>query len=370
MCLNSEFKQIKHLDAIVVGAGIAGAAISARLFKEGKTFVLIHSNGQYACASHRAAGLVNPITGKNYNLSWNFPRLLTSATELYQYISNELKIDFFQSRTIYRSLIDTKQLNDWDFKRMQENYAEYMASSCATLSIFHALLKSDRIGPTLQSYQCKVKMMLGQWMDYLSGKGYILEESFIHERLVSNGNIWIYDNFSADKVFFCEGTHIKSNVYFNYLPIKPNKGEAILVRIPELPSDFIIKQQVFIAPWDEVEKIFWVGSNYQNSFDHQEATEEGIQLLLEHLKDTIQTSFEYLHPIVGVRPTVPDRRPLIGEHPVHRGLFILNGLGTKGLSLAPYCSEQLYHFAYNNRKTDPLINIERYLYFYSGELVR
>jgi len=43
----------------------------------------------------------------------------------------------------------------------------------------------------------------------------------------------------------------------------------------------------------------------------------------------------------GIRPTVKDRRPFLGAHPDHNNLYVFNGLGTKGVSLAPYFAKHL-----------------------------
>jgi glycine/D-amino acid oxidase-like deaminating enzyme len=45
-----------------------------------------------------------------------------------------------------------------------------------------------------------------------------------------------------------------------------------------------------------------------------------------------------------MRPTVADRRPIMGAHPEHKGLFIFNGLGTKGYMLAPLLSFEMAEF--------------------------
>jgi glycine/D-amino acid oxidase-like deaminating enzyme len=37
----------------------------------------------------------------------------------------------------------------------------------------------------------------------------------------------------------------------------------------------------------------------------------------------------------GVRPTVKDRRPLVGTHAEYSAIHILNGLGTRGVMLGP-----------------------------------
>ncbi|MGZ3929944.1 MAG: FAD-dependent oxidoreductase, partial [Bacteroidia bacterium] len=48
----------------------------------------------------------------------------------------------------------------------------------------------------------------------------------------------------------------------------------------------------------------------------------------------------------GVRPSVIDRRPVIGAHPQHRNMYVFNGMGTKGVMLAPYFAEQLIRHIY------------------------
>ena len=48
--------------------------------------------------------------------------------------------------------------------------------------------------------------------------------------------------------------------------------------------------------------------------------------------------------LAAVRPTVRDRRMIIGGHPQRQDLFIFNGLGTKGASLAPLGSRWLFDF--------------------------
>jgi glycine oxidase len=49
----------------------------------------------------------------------------------------------------------------------------------------------------------------------------------------------------------------------------------------------------------------------------------------------------------GVRPTVRDRRPLVGTHDSYPQLHILNGLGTRGVMLGPSMAKVLYeHIEY------------------------
>jgi glycine/D-amino acid oxidase-like deaminating enzyme len=68
---------------------------------------------------------------------------------------------------------------------------------------------------------------------------------------------------------------------------------------------------------------------------------EGRERLVQSLTKIYHGKFEIVRQMVGVRPTVNDRRPLIGLLPGTLSQYIFNGMGTKGTSLAPFWAEQL-----------------------------
>ncbi len=58
--------------------------------------------------------------------------------------------------------------------------------------------------------------------------------------------------------------------------------------------------------------------------------------------------YNILETKVAIRPTIRDRTPVVGRHPVINNLFILNGMGTKGASLSLYYAQKLIdHIEYN-----------------------
>ena len=63
----------------------------------------------------------------------------------------------------------------------------------------------------------------------------------------------------------------------------------------------------------------------------------------------------------GVRPTVKDRRPLIGTHPTYKNLHILNGLGTRGVMLAPAMALDLFDCIEKGKSLDKSIDIKRFV---------
>ena len=61
-----------------------------------------------------------------------------------------------------------------------------------------------------------------------------------------------------------------------------------------------------------------------------------------------------------IRPTVADKRPLLGLHPTLPQLAIFNGLGTKGASLGPYFAEQMTNFLLDKQDLEHEANISRF----------
>ena len=95
------------------------------------------------------------------------------------------------------------------------------------------------------------------------------------------------------------------------------------------------------------QKRFKIGATYQWDTIDQETSEEGKSELLTKLDKLIDTDYTILNHWAGVRPTVKDRRPILGIHPHNDRLAIFNGLGTKGVMLAPYFSEQMLQLLEN-----------------------
>jgi len=72
-----------------------------------------------------------------------------------------------------------------------------------------------------------------------------------------------------------------------------------------------------------------------------------------------------------MRPTTPDRKPILGVHPQHAQAVVFNGLGTKGVSLAPYFSGVLAEALENDAPINKEVDIDRYKHYnYGGNFPR
>ena len=78
------------------------------------------------------------------------------------------------------------------------------------------------------------------------------------------------------------------------------------------------------------------------------------------LNNNLKLQYSILDHFASVRPATLERRPFVGFHPLHPKMGILNGLGTKGCSLAPYFGKQLVDKIKDEGNINPLADINRF----------
>jgi len=90
-------------------------------------------------------------------------------------------------------------------------------------------------------------------------------------------------------------------------------------------------------------------------------TETAKNELVEKLNDLIRCDYELVDHLAGIRPTVTDRRPLVGRHPKHQNLYVLNGFGSRGVMIGPWASQQLYRFIEEGEALEREMDINRFI---------
>ena len=110
------------------------------------------------------------------------------------------------------------------------------------------------------------------------------------------------------------------NPFFNDLPLDGVKGELLIIKAPELSLDLIINTSVFILPLGN--QLFKVGATYNWNDKTDTPTQEGKQELIDRIKEILSCNFEIISHYAGVRPTVKDRKPLVGTHPDFKNVHI------------------------------------------------
>ena len=146
------------------------------------------------------------------------------------------------------------------------------------------------------------------------------------------------------------------NSPFSYIPVIQNLGEAFLISLGDHTLTHAYKNRVFIVPLD---KHYWVGGTYTN-IDDALSAEPDYDRLESGLKKALKIEYRIEHKMFGIRPTTPDRKPIIGVHREIKDLFVLNGLGTKGTSLAPYAAKALMDHIEDRVEIDSDMDVARF----------
>lgn len=350
--------QLLTFDFIIVGQGIAGTLLAYFLLKAGKK-VLVIDNQHESSASKAAAGIINPITGRKFVKSWRVDDLIPCAKQTYHELETLLNIEIFHSRGVIRTMSTAGEENDWMARTAELSYAPYVSEQIDLGTYAEKTNRAFGYGEVLQGGQVNLPLLIEHFRKYLQQKSCIVDEVFDMKQMKILPESVRYKEFISTKIIFCEGAKANQNPYFNYLPFHGDKGEALIVRIPNADFEKILKQQIFVVPLSKND-LYWIGSTYERHYSHDKPSEKGYKYLYDHLQKLLKVPFEIIEHLAAVRPTVRDRRPFLGLHPKFPQLGIFNGLGTKGASLGPFWAKHFVDFLLENISLEKEVDINRF----------
>lgn len=325
------------LDYIVVGLGLAGISFCEWLERNNKSFVAVSDNSQ--TSSIVAGGLYNPVILKRFTLAWKAQEQLEKAIPFYQGLEEKLKIKLDFKIPVLRRFASVEEQNLW-----------YEAADQKTLSSFLStrLVQNENpmvdapfsFGEVLGTGRIDTATLLKSYANYLMEQQLFLEETFDYNALKISKEHVEYKSIEAKQIVFAEGFGLKYNPYFKYLPLNGTKGELLTIKAPALLESRVIKSSVFIIPLGN--DLYRVGATYKWQDKSNMPTLEAKSELLQKLDTFLTCTYEVVDHVAGIRPTVADRRPLVGRHPEHGNLYVLNGFGSRGVMIAPFAAEQLF----------------------------
>lgn len=343
----------KSVDYIMVGQGLAGSLLSYELIKEGKKIQVFNENKQQT-SSRVAAGLYNPITGRKMVKTWNADNLFPLIEPFYRELEEWVGSKFLHPIKIYRPFLNIDEQNEWQAKISDPHFKNFVESISTTSKV--AGVNNEFGGITLKpSGYVDINTMVDGVEAQLLKLGVLDQSRFKVEDLKINDGRVEYRGIKASKIVFCTG--IDKIDYFDWLPFRPVKGEILEVA-GKFQLKEIVNRGVFILPKGNGK--FKVGATYNWKDLTLKISNEGKEFLIEKLRSLISSDFEVVGGKVGIRPTTPDRRPFIGQHPKNPELYVFNGFGTKGVSLVPYYARQFFEYLEKDKELDTEVNIKRY----------
>lgn len=343
------------VDYIIVGAGLAGLAMAQFCQKNNKTFVVIDAAER--TSSKIAGGMFNPVVLKRFTSIWEADAQLKLADAFYSEVEEMLDESFYHKLPIYRKFATIEEQNNWFIACDTPITAPHLNGNLIKEQFPH-IHSEYHFGEVYHTGFLNVSVYVQKYQKYLQKKEGLLNDSFAYNKLIIHDDLVEYHNIQAKQIVFAEGFSMLNNPFFNYLPLDGTKGELLYVKIPNLKLKSIVKSSIFIIPVGN--DIYKVGATYNWQDKTDDLTNDAKNELLEGLEKLIDCEYEIIDHVAGVRPTVKDRRPLVGEHYQHKNVYVLNGLGTRGVLLAPYLADKLYQNIENNVPLDPNINVARY----------
>lgn len=348
---------MKNLEYIIVGCGLSGITFCEQLRANQKSFIVFDNNSQQS--STVAAGLYNPVILKRFTEVWKANEQLTLALPKYKELESLLQVKLDYKLPVYRVFASIEEQNDWFTSADKPKLEPYLSTQ---------LIKNDNafinapfgFGEVKQTGRLDTEALVSAYRNYLTQEELLLMEPFNYSELNLKSDLVIYKNISAKHIIFAEGFGVTQNPLFKKLPLNVAKGEIIIIKAPQLHIDYILKSSIFITPLQD--DLYIVGATYNWDDQTNAITNEGKEELISKLKKVITCEFNVVKQLAGIRPTVRDRRPLVGQHPNYKNAYVLNGLGTRGVMIAPYIAKQLFNFIEFQKPIESEINCSRFVF--------
>lgn len=344
------------VDYFVVGLGLAGIAFCEQLRKANKSFLVFDNNSQQS--SKVAAGMYNPVILKRFTEVWMADEQLELASPYYKELERLLNVKLDYKLKLYRRFASIEEQNTWFTASDKPKLEPYLSTKLVANT--HPYIDAPfNLGEVYEAGRVDTSTLISNYKTYLDSHSQLITDGFNYDDLQIDTNNLHYQNNEAEHIVFCEGFGLKHNPFFNNLPLGGTKGEVLTIKVTDLKIDYALKSSVFIMP--NGDDSYYVGATY-NRFDKTNSpTEAGKTELLSKLKTFLNAPSELVNHKAGIRPTVNDRRPLVGTHREFKNLHVLNGLGSRGVMISPYAAQQLFNYIEKKQALNPEITINRFI---------
>lgn len=315
---------------IVVGGGIAGTLLSYELIQQKKSVVVIDDTT--AVKSSTVAGaILNPVNIKQWTIAKDYQQYIDQALHYYTSLQYLLNIPvIIEMPIIAFDAPPTKE------NTLIQPFLHSITAEDAIL-INHSLAASPSVQKIAPAFKVYAMSLITAWRNYLLTNNAFVEEHFEMDKLSMAGGSVVYKHIRAEKIVFCEGAAAIQNPLFHNLSFTKNRGDALLISIPDLPEKFIYHNNMRLIPTGN--HLFWCGSNYIWNYADLKPDKKWRKQTEKMLQQWLNIPFSIEDHIVAERPTTAGQQPLMLLHEFLPAAMF-NGLGTKGFLMAPLLAKK------------------------------
>ncbi len=344
------------VDYLLVGGGLSGSLLAKNLIKAGRSVLVVDDKSNFS-ASRVAGGIINPVTGMRLVKTWKIKELLAGALQTYQGLEAELGLNLVKQISILDFYISRDQKKMFEDKVAEGN--EYLSTLVAQEPWQQFFNFHYDIGEIAQALLVDLRAVVDGVLEQINTMGCLSTERFNWEECVVETDKVTFRNIEARKIICCEGADGGGNPYFDLLPWSKDKGEVVIVSIPGLSRNHIFKNKLGIVPWQDKD-LFWIGATHDWKYTDLNPTETYLNLVKDFLDEFLKVPYTIIDHLVARRPANLDRKPFAGFHPKYPAVGILNGMGGKGVSMAPYFARQFADNLINGTPIMPEADVCRF----------
>jgi len=365
-------KEVESFDAIILGAGLAGLSVADSMMELGYHCAIIDSSFPGSGASGAPMMLANPAAGRRARRVWRAEDCLESLLKFINKIEKRTGRRCHNFNGVVRPAL-TEDIAE-DFKRSPEKY-EWLPG-------WIEWIEPDRFSKQFPFFCSDFgglflsKGLTLKGNDYCESMIAYLESEncYTHfgskPEIFNNGNQWIIQiegdiQLITPIVIDATGYQQTKNHDWSFIPLHPVKGQTATLHFEqEIGLKHSVSSLGYIALMPDDPFQMTVGSTYEHTFRDLKPDNKGLSYLQGKLRKTLPGYWEKSIRIdqwASARVTVPDRMPVIGEHPDLKGFYMIGAMGSKGLLMSRYVADVLAQFICNGIPLEPTISIDRFM---------
>ncbi len=323
--------------------------LSETLALQGK-HALIFDEPHEGRASAAAAGLVNPIVLRRTIPSWRASEMIAIAGAFYRELEMRYDTTFWHPIPLAAIFPTAQEAGIWQLRLKDPEIAPLLEQGPSSDQGLEQLPQPYGHGVIKRCGWLDVQAFQRMHRERWSASGDLLERHVSKSDITAiPGGVRIGEH-SAPFVVYCEGP------FSQITGLVPVRGEGLTVRIQGLRLGCAVHRGVFTLPigYD----VYKVGSTFAWDNVWSGPTPEAFRYLTDRLERAVERPFEVLDHWAGVRPASRDRRPILGRIGAHEAVF--NGLGSRGVLLAPWSAQHLCDQLFSNTAVDPEVDPKRF----------
>lgn len=304
---------------------------------------------------------MDPISGQRFFQAWQADTVLPYARDFYARVESKCQAIFFHVKPSIRFFQSEDERNLWEDKHSLPKVRDYFPSP--PRPYFSEQIKAPYEGvEVVGSGHLDTQTFLSKSRHYFSTHHSVITSTFTHSDLTQFDDHIEWQGISARFIIFCEGWMASYNPWFSWLPFNHSKGNILTLGIQKIPTSHILHLGKWALPLTEDRLKF--GATYDKNFRDELPDSSAKEDLLTYAQAWFKSPLTVLDHQAAIRPISLDNKPIIGAHPTHPRLLILNTLGSRGVSLAPYYSHQLLSSIFGQAPLDADVRLTRYHRYY------